>query len=180
MTWHSIFLNANFLSGNILQSSTLCSSIRIALFNGLVSYHQALSKKLKSETSVEEIFRKAQTAFNHWSKLEPKKRMAAAILQALDFDFFELLDSVTIARSRRHIATFYDTSDIGKFPKRRKPISHHCALTDRRCNGNRWWQCPHLKKQQHCLSQTSITAPLGWGHRTRRCKDWHFNYWPGP
>lgn len=94
-------------------------------------HSEALSKKLKSETSVEEIFRKAQTAFNHWSKLEPEKRTAAAILRALDFDFFELLDSVTIARSRRHIETFYDTSDIGKFPKRRKPISHHCALTER-------------------------------------------------
>ena len=90
-----------------------------------------LSKKLKSEASVEEIFRKAQTAFNYWSKLEPEKRTAEAILQALDFDFFELLDSVTIARSRRHIETFYDTSDIGKFPKRRKPISHRCGLTDR-------------------------------------------------
>lgn len=61
---------------------------------------EALSKKLKTTTSIEEIFRKAQTAFNMWSKLEPEDRTAAAILQALDFDFFELLDSVTIARSR--------------------------------------------------------------------------------
>ena len=46
---------------------------------------------------------------------------------ALDFDFFELLDSVTIARSRRHITTFYDTKEIGEFPTRRKPLSFHCA-----------------------------------------------------
>ena len=51
--------------------------------------------------------------------------------EALDFDFFELLDSVTIARSRKHIETFYDTKDIGKFPERRKPLSFHCPLTHR-------------------------------------------------
>src|SRR5690606_13978830 len=56
---------------------------------------------------------------------------ARAILDTLDFDFFELLDSVTIARSRKHIETFYDTKDIGKFPERRKPLSFHCALTSR-------------------------------------------------
>ena len=54
-----------------------------------------------------------------------------AILDALDFDFFELLDSVTIARSRKHIQTFYDTKDIGHFPERRKPLSFHCPLTHR-------------------------------------------------
>ena len=90
-----------------------------------------LSAKLKSQTSVEEIFRKAQAAFNQWSNLDSEKRTAEAILQALDFDFFELLDNVTIARSRRHIETFYDVSDIGTFPKRNKPISHYCPLTKR-------------------------------------------------
>ena len=90
-----------------------------------------LSAKLKSQTNIEDIFRKAQTAFNRWSSLDSEKRTPEAILQALDFDFFELLDNVTIARSRRHIETFYDVSDIGKFPKRSKPISHYCPLTKR-------------------------------------------------
>jgi len=48
----------------------------------------------------------------------------------LDFDFFEILDSLTIARSRKHITTYYDTSDIGKFPERNKPISIHSPLTE--------------------------------------------------
>ena len=52
-------------------------------------------------------------------------------MEALDFDFFELLDSVTIARSRRHIETFYDTTEIGSFPERRKPLSFHPPLTHR-------------------------------------------------
>lgn len=90
-----------------------------------------LSKKLKISTSVEEIFRSAQAAFTVWSKLPPEKRTARAILDSLDFDFFELLDSVTIARSRKHIQTFYDTKDIGQFPERRKPLSFHCPLTQR-------------------------------------------------
>jgi len=57
---------------------------------------EALSKKLKANTSVEGIFNKAQTAFNTWSKLPPEERTAETILRALDFYFFELLDSVTI------------------------------------------------------------------------------------
>jgi SNF2 family DNA or RNA helicase len=78
---------------------------------------EALSKNLKAQASVEEIFRRAQKAFNEWSSLPPAERTAASILKALDFDFFELLDAVTIARSRKHIETFYDTKDIGKFPE---------------------------------------------------------------
>jgi len=91
----------------------------------------ALGQHLKINTSVEEIFRRAQKAFNEWSSLPPEERTAASILKALDFDFFELLDAVTIARSRKHIQTFYDTSDIGQFPERRKPLSFHCPITNR-------------------------------------------------
>ncbi len=90
-----------------------------------------LSKKLKISKSVEEVFRSAQAAFTVWSKLPPEERTARAILDSLDFDFFELLDSVTIARSRKHIQTFYDMKDIGQFPERRKPLSFHCPLTQR-------------------------------------------------
>lgn len=89
----------------------------------------ALSKNLKTKTSVEEIFRRAQTAFNVWSELPPDQRTPASILRTLDFDFFELLDAVTIARSRKHIETFYDTVDIGTFPTRLKPLSHHLPIT---------------------------------------------------
>lgn len=95
-------------------------------------HSEELSKKLKTTTSIEEIFRRAQAAFNIWSKLPPEERTASSILKMLDFDFFELLDSVTIARSRKHIETFYDTADIGKFPERLKPLSFHCPLTTRK------------------------------------------------
>ena len=92
---------------------------------------EKLSKKLRTGRAVEEIFRNAQAVFNQWSKLPLEERTARAILDALDFDFFELLDSVTIARSRKHIQTFYDTSAIGQFPERRKPLSFHAPLTRR-------------------------------------------------
>ncbi len=91
----------------------------------------ALNEKLKTTSSVEEIFRRAQTSFNVWSKLPQKERTAPTILKMLDFDFFKLLDSVTIARSRKHIETFYDTSDIGRFPERKRPLSFQCPLTTR-------------------------------------------------
>lgn len=90
-----------------------------------------LSEKLRGQRSVEEIFRRAQATFNHWAKLPMEKRTAKAILDSLDFDFFELLDSVTIARSRKHIQTFYDTREIGRFPERLKPLSFRAPLTGR-------------------------------------------------
>jgi SNF2 family DNA or RNA helicase len=92
---------------------------------------ESLEGKLNIDKSVDQIFRQAQSAFNTWSNLPVADRTPEAIMNALDFDFFELLDSVTIARSRKHIETFYDTSDIGKFPQRLKPISNRCALTTR-------------------------------------------------
>lgn len=92
---------------------------------------EKLDKKLRTGKTINEIFRRAQGVFNAWTKLPPEERTPAAILDALDFDFFELLDSVTIARSRKHIQKFYDTKDIGPFPERLKPISLRSPLTRR-------------------------------------------------
>lgn len=89
-----------------------------------------MNQRLDTTKSIEEIFKQAQRAFNAWSKLEPKERTTNALLQTLDFDFFELLDSVTIARSRKHIEKYYNVNEIGKFPERRKPISLRPRLTD--------------------------------------------------
>ena len=89
-----------------------------------------INEKLDTKKPIDEIFRQAQRAFNVWSKLYTKERVTDALLRTLDFDFFELLDSVTIARSRRHIEKYYDTSAIGKFPERLKPISLRPSMTD--------------------------------------------------
>lgn len=89
-----------------------------------------INNKLNTTSSIDEIFRQAQKAFNAWCKLEPEERTTDALLRTLDFDFFEVLDSVTIARSRKHIEKYYNTAEIGKFPTRLKPISKSPCLTD--------------------------------------------------
>lgn len=89
-----------------------------------------INEKLDTKKPIDEIFRQAQKAFNAWSKLNPEDRTTDALLRTLDFDFFEVLDSVTIARSRRHIEKYYNTEEIGKFPQRLKPISRRPSMTD--------------------------------------------------
>src|SRR5574344_1231212 len=89
-----------------------------------------IDEKLSTTRTIDDIFKNAQKAYNTWSKWEPEERTTANLLKMLDFDFFEVLDSVTIARSRKHIEKYYDTAAIGKFPNRLKPISHSPNLTD--------------------------------------------------
>ena len=88
-----------------------------------------MRRKTRNTPRNDEIFRQAQKEFNVWCKLPPEERTADALLERLDFDFFELLDSVTIARSRKHIEKYYDIHAIGKFPERLKPLSPQPALT---------------------------------------------------
>lgn len=91
---------------------------------------EQIDSKLATKKSIDDIFRQAQKAYNAWCKLEPKDRTTDALLRTLDFDFFEVLDSVTIARSRKHISKYYSTAEIGKFPERLKPISMRLSLTN--------------------------------------------------
>ena len=90
---------------------------------------ELIDDKLNTTRSIDDIFKSAQRAFNTWSKWESADRTTENLLRMLDFDFFEVLDSVTIARSRKHIQKYYDTTDIGTFPTRLKPISLRPPLT---------------------------------------------------
>lgn len=85
---------------------------------------------LGEDKNIDEIFKNAQKAYNRWAKLPNKERTTERLQEELSFDFFELLDDVTIARSRSHIVKYYDTKDIGNFPKRLAPISRRPKLTD--------------------------------------------------
>ena len=89
-----------------------------------------INDKLDVERPIEEIFRSAQMQYNHWANLPNSERTAEHLLDMLSFDFFQVLDAVTIARSRKHIEKYYDTADIGKFPTRLAPISKRPHLTD--------------------------------------------------
>ena len=92
--------------------------------------HENINDLLNTESSIETIFNRAQKAYNAWSKLPKEERTTQRLLDSLSFDFFEVLDSVTIARSRKHIEQYYDTADIGKFPTRLAPKSYSPNLTD--------------------------------------------------
>ena len=89
-----------------------------------------INDKLDISHPIEDVFRNAQLSFNKWSSFPVAERTTANLLAMLDFDFFEVLDSVTIARSRKNIEKYYDTEAIGKFPVRLAPISYSPNLTD--------------------------------------------------
>lgn len=118
----------------LMLSATPVNNRFIDLKNQLAIAYEGdaslIDNKIGTNKSIDEIFRQAQRAFNTWSELDVADRTTDALLKTLDFDFFELLDSVTIARSRKHIEKYYDTADIGKFPIRKKPISLRPVLTN--------------------------------------------------
>lgn len=91
-----------------------------------------IDENISKTKSIDTILKNAQTVFNNWSKLPIEERNSKTLLNELnkDFDFFKLLDSVTIARSRNHIQKYYDMNKIGKFPTRLKPISKTTELTN--------------------------------------------------
>ncbi|RAK14181.1 SNF2 family DNA or RNA helicase [Anoxybacillus vitaminiphilus] len=73
--------------------------------------------------SISQTIRRAQSQFNKWSNLPEEERTTERLLDMLSWDYFTLLDSLTIARSRRHIEKYYNVKDIGQFPMRLKPIN---------------------------------------------------------
>ena len=85
---------------------------------------------LDTGKSIDGIFRDAQTVYSKWAKLSPEKRTTEKLVDSLSYDFFQLLDAVTIARSRSHIIKYYNTNDVGKFPERLSPVSRRPKLTD--------------------------------------------------
>ena len=87
------------------------------------------NESLDTSSDIDTIFRQAQKVYNAWCKLPEEQRTTETLLSRLDFDFFEVLDSVTIARSRKHIRTYYDVADIGNFPERKRPVSLQPCLT---------------------------------------------------
>jgi hypothetical protein len=73
--------------------------------------------------SIEQTTRKAQIQFNRWLTMDEAERTPGHLVEMLGFDYFTLLDHLTIARSRRHIERYYGTEETGKFPGRLPPIN---------------------------------------------------------
>lgn len=73
--------------------------------------------------SIEQTTRKAQIQFNRWLDMDETERTPGHLVEMLGFDYFTLLDHLTIARSRRHVEKYYGTSETGRFPDRLPPIN---------------------------------------------------------
>lgn len=73
--------------------------------------------------SIDSTTRRAQKAFNRWLELPNEEKTPALLVEMLGFDYFALLDHLTIARSRRHIERYYGMSETGRFPDRLPPIN---------------------------------------------------------
>lgn len=74
-------------------------------------------------SSINHTLKNAQAIFNQWSKLEDNTRTGEKFVDMMDLDYFKLLDTLTIARSRKHIEKYYDLAEIGEFPNRLDPIN---------------------------------------------------------
>jgi ERCC4-related helicase len=73
--------------------------------------------------NIEHTLKKAQTKFNHWQKYKAGERTTERLLGSLNFDYFKLLDLLTIARSRKHITKYFNSDEVGQFPERLKPLN---------------------------------------------------------
>lgn len=70
--------------------------------------------------SIAQTLRKASAVFNVWEK--EGRTNKSELYDSLPKDFFDLLELLTISRSRKHITNYYNSGDIGKFPSK-LPVS---------------------------------------------------------
>lgn len=127
-------LKSSFKTKVLMLSATPVNNRFYDLRNQLALIYEDdtanFNEKLKTKSDIDTIFRQAQKVYNSWCKLPEEERTTATLLKQLDFDFFEVLDAVTIARSRKHIRNYYNIKDIGNFPERNKPLTLRPMLTN--------------------------------------------------
>lgn len=104
----------------------LKNQLRLAYGEGASEMNRRLGI---SGRSVDKIFADAEHAFDMWADATPSNRTAEQLFRALPSDFLELLDAVTIARSRKHIERFYNTAAIGKFPEHLSAENERCPIS---------------------------------------------------
>jgi SNF2 family DNA or RNA helicase len=78
--------------------------------------------------SINHTLTMAQKTFNDWSKLGEEYRTSTVFVDMMDMDYFKLLDTLTIARSRKHIEKYYNLNEIGRFPERKDPLNEYCDI----------------------------------------------------
>ena len=119
----------------LMLSATPVNNRMNDLKNQVAFIVEAKDEALKSHgiVSIEQTLKMAQTRFNAWLNLDAGERTTASLLETLNFDYFKLLDLLTIARSRKHIEKYYDMSEIGKFPERLKPVNIKADIDTEGC-----------------------------------------------
>jgi SNF2 family DNA or RNA helicase len=110
----------------LMLSATPVNNKLDDLKNQIAFITEGNDQTLQKSANINDIsntIRKAQMTFNKWSEIPENSRTTELLLEMIDWDYFTLLDSLTIARSRRHIEKYYNMNDIGKFPNRLAPIT---------------------------------------------------------
>lgn len=109
----------------LLLSATPVNNKMNDIKNQIAFITEDNDQALKNEgiDSIEQTLRAAQASFNRWTALPAPKRTTEEFLNMVEQDYFQLLDLLTIARSRKHIEKYYNVKDIGSFPTRLKPLS---------------------------------------------------------
>ncbi|WP_353220598.1 helicase-related protein [Salinisphaera sp. S4-8] len=101
--------------------------------------------------SIDATLRGAQKRFNAWLREDEETRSSAGLLDALNFDYFSLLDRLTIARSRKHVEKYYDMSEIGSFPRRLSPHNLYPAIDSEN-------QFPELREINRDIRRLNLSA----------------------
>jgi hypothetical protein len=76
--------------------------------------------------NISQLLKNIQAQFSNWATDNAANKTSKSmkpLLDKLDSGFFKLLDELTIARSRKHIVSFYGNDSAVKFPHRLKPHS---------------------------------------------------------
>ena len=107
----------------LLLSATPVNNRMNDLKNQIAFMTEGVDNKLKESgiPSIEYALKRAQSKFNEWLKLDESLRNIETLLEMINFEYFKLLDLLTIARSRKHIEKYYDIAEVGKFPRRLQP-----------------------------------------------------------
>ncbi len=114
----------------LMLSATPVNNRMTDIKNQIAFITEGKNDALKSAgiPSIELTLRKAQLVFNKWSELPERERTTKRFVEMMDLDYFKLLDTLTIARSRKHIEKYYNISEIGRFPTRLKPINESPSI----------------------------------------------------
>ena len=114
--------------------------------------------------SVTQVMRDAQRKFTSWYRNgDPTNLDVNSLMENLDGAYFRILDMLTIARSRKHIEKYYDTTDIGKFPQRLIPITVYPEIDTR----NQFKDIGEIYDEISTLTLASY-SPLGYVRSEKR------------